>query len=128
FNALNDAIPDFNGLVAMVDAKYIISATRVQARVDRDLNFSYDGTHPYYALTDVNLQVTEGVTRSWGLGVRGGWQTLDYRQLEALQIEGRTDRGHFYGGGVGRRVGEALRVGLDVNYLVRRSQDFSREY
>jgi hypothetical protein len=128
FNALNDALPDFNGIVAMVDANYVVSSTRIHTRLDRDLNFSYDDSRPYYALTDLSLTLTERITHTWDVTARSGWQTLDYRQLQDVRISGRTDSGRSYGGGVGHRFGEVLRIGIDVNYLVRRSQDLTRDY
>jgi hypothetical protein len=128
FNALNDAIPDFNGVVALVDAKYVIAATRLQARVVRDVVFSYEDANPYYKLTDLGLTLTQRITRSWDILGRSGWQSLAYQQLESIQGGGRTDRGRMYGGGAGYRVGEVLRLGLDVNYFVRRSPFLIRQY
>jgi Putative beta-barrel porin 2 len=128
FNALNDTIADFNGLVAKVDAQYVVAATRLQVKVGRDVVFSYEDINPYYKLTDVALTLTQRVTRSWDIVGRGGWQSLEYQQLQSSLGDGRTDRGRLYGGGAGYRFGEALRLGLDVNYLVRRSPDFARQY
>ena len=128
FNALNDTIADFNGLVAKVDAHYVVAATRVQVRVGRDVAFSYEDVNPYYKLTDVALTLTQRVTRSWDVVGRGGRQSLQYQQLQSSPGDGRTDRGRLYGGGAGYRFGDALRLGLDVNYLVRRSPDLTRQY
>jgi hypothetical protein len=128
FNALNDALPDFNGVVASVDAQYVVSATRVHTHVQRDLQFSYEDVNPYYTLTDIDLVVTQRITRSWDVVARTGRQTLDYRSLQSAISEGRIDKGHLYGGGFGYRLGDALRLGLDVNYAVRRSRESARDY
>ena len=128
FNALNEAVPDFNGLAATANLKYTVAATKIEARLNRDLAFSYEDVNPYYALTDVNFALTERVTPSWDLVGRTGWQSLDYRQIQSLGSTARTDTGRLYGGGVGYRLGELLRLGLDVNYSVRRSQRTARQY
>jgi hypothetical protein len=81
-------------------------------------------------LLDAGVTLTQRVTRSWELVGRASRQILDYRQLEtAGAADAGTDHGYIYGGGIGYRVGEALRLGADANYSTRRS-DFedSRDY
>jgi hypothetical protein len=97
-------------------------------RVGRDVAFSYEDVNPYYKLTDVALTLTQRLTRSWDVVGRGGRQSLQYQQLQSSPGNGRTDQGRLYGGGAGYRFGETLRLGLDVNYLVRRSPDLARQY
>jgi hypothetical protein len=120
FNALDTDVPDYTGLVASVDAAYTVSATRLAVKVNRDLIYSFEPTEPYYGLTAVDLTITERVTRAWEIVVRGGWQSLDYQQLASMaDLGGRVDKGRVYGAGVGYRVGEILRIGVDANYYAR---------
>lgn len=129
FNVLSDTIPDFDGVVASVDAKYRMAATEFQVRVNRDLTFSYEPANPYYALTDVGFTITERITRTWDAVARAGWQSLDYRHVQSsAAVRERTDKGRQFGLGIGYRLGEAVRLGVDVNYLVRRSPESLREY
>jgi Putative beta-barrel porin 2 len=130
FNALNDSLPDFNGVVATVDAKYKLPSTQVQIQVGRDLVFSYDLANPYYALTDVEGSVTQRITKTWDVVGRVGQQLLDYRSVRSQQLAtaARSDTAREYGLGVGYWLGGAVRLGVDVNYLVRRSEEFSRQY
>ena len=117
-------MPGYHGLVASVDAQYVTGPTRVQTRVARDLAYSYEPTDPYYALTDLNLIVTERITRKWEVVGRGGRQTLDYQRLRTLAITGsRTDDIIEGGGGVGYRIGPTLRVGFDAVYFHRTSTE-----
>jgi putative beta-barrel porin BBP2 len=133
FNALNSAIPDFNGVAATADAKYTVGTTQIQTKVSRDLNFSYEALNAYYALTDVTLTVTERITRTWDVVGRVGWQSLDYSESEAQTAPAGTsvspsENGRQYGFGIGYRLGESVRVGFDVNYLMRRSAATLRDY
>jgi Putative beta-barrel porin 2 len=122
FNALDANVPDYQGLVAGVDATYTIAATRLGVKVNRDLAYSYEPMQPYYGLTDVNFEITERVTRAWDIVGRGGWQWLDYQQVvSASAAVPRADLGRVYGAGIGYRVGETLRFGVDANYYQRTS-------
>jgi hypothetical protein len=63
---------------------------------------------------------------------RGGRQRLAYRtrsQANGLApIEGRTDQVILYGGGVGYRVGENTRIGLNLDYTRRSSPNTTHDY
>lgn len=130
FNALSGEVPDYRGVVASVDATYALSATRVQVKLDRDLVYSYQQAEPYYALLDLGLAVTERVTRTWDLTGRVGWQSLGYQRVASASASGdRVDRGSRYGAGAGYRIGETLRMGIDIDYYARRSDwQVSREF
>ena len=128
FNALNEALPDYNGVVANVDAKYVLSATQVRLRIGRDLDFSYEDANPYYTATSAELELTERLNRTWDVVGKGAWQTLAYRQVEPLPAVGRTETGRGYGLGVGYRLGETFRLGVDAIYSMRRSVEAARQY
>jgi len=130
FNVLNEAVRDYQGVVASVDLKYTLTTSlQVGARVNRDLAFSFDEAVPYYALTDSGVTITKRVAASWDTVVRGGWQTLAYRaaQINVADLP-RTDQGQMYGVGVGYLIGETLRIGFDANYFLRRSPQTRRNY
>ena len=130
FNVLNEQVQDYQGIVAAVDAKYVLTtSTQLAARVNRDIAFSFDDVLPYYALTDSGLTITQRLTGSWDVMARGGFQTLAYRAARPEFVDAaRTDRGQMYGLGIGYRVGETLRIGIDVNYYLRRSPLTQRNY
>jgi len=122
FNPLKSVMPEYRGVVASVDAKYAVAATQVNVKVSRDLTYSFEITEPYYALTDVNLTLTQRINPVWDLVGRGGWQSLDYaRFASALSPGGRVDQVRQYGGGIGFRLGRAIRLGFDTTYYRRRS-------
>jgi hypothetical protein len=105
-----------------VDAKYKVGSTQLNAKVSRDLTYSFEPDQPYYTLTDLTLSITQRITSAWDVVARGGSQTLNYsRFASALTPGGRVDRGHQYGGGVGYRMGRTFRLGFDTIYYSRRS-------
>ena len=123
FDPLSAEVPDYRGLVARVEATYVRSSTRFEVKVDRDVAYSYEALRPYYALLDAGLTVTQRVTRSWELVGRGSRQRLAYRQVASEGgADAGTDKGYVAGGGVGYRMGETLRLGVDANYYTRRSE------
>jgi putative beta-barrel porin BBP2 len=130
FNVLNEQVQDFQGAVAVVDAKYTLTtSTQLGARVSRDIAFSFDDAFPYYALTDAGLTVRQHITSSWDVDARGGVQRLAYRAARPdIITSARTDGGQSYGLGLGYLVGETLRIGFDVNYYLRRSPLTQRNY
>ena len=130
FNPLTTSLPDYSGVVAAVKARYIRSSTRYDVVVDRDVAYSFEATQPYYALLNSGLTVTQRVTRRWDVVGRGGLQRLAYRDLElgsAPEVSesaagvNRVDRGREYGGGVGFRLNEVVRLGLNLSRATRRS-------
>jgi hypothetical protein len=124
FETLSDVLPDYTGLIAAVKTRYTLRATRVALNVSRDLTYSYENDRPYYALTDVGVEVTERVTYNWDLVGRTSRQSLAYRNaITAVDLDTRTDHSWLAGGGIGYRIGQALRVGFDANYYRRTVDD-----
>jgi hypothetical protein len=123
FNALSPDVPDYNGVIASVDAQYSMAATNFHVTVNRDLNYSFEAQEPYYALTDSVLTITQRVTRVWDIVGRGGRQSLAYRRFSSLTGESstRVDHGTLVGLGVGYRLGKTVRLGIDANYYQRES-------
>ena len=121
FTTLDADVPDFDGLVALVEAVYALRATRFGVAVQRDVWYSYELTAPFFVVTDVNLEVTQKVTTNWDAVGRVGRQLLDYYQRQSLGGGDRNDTLWHVGGGVGRRVGRASRIGFDVDHVRRES-------
>lgn len=127
FTTIDRDLPDYQGLVAAVDAVYTVAATRIAVKANRDVAYSYEVTEPYYALTDLGVTLTQRIARSWDVVLRGGRQTLAYRSLLSLAREDdRIDHGLLGGAGIGYRVGQTLRIGFDANYYQRRSSSLAQ--
>jgi hypothetical protein len=129
FRPLTSSLPDYRGLAAKVDAAYISrGSTRFQVKVDRDVQYSFEATRPYYTLLDAGLEVTQRVGPTWELVARGSHQRLNYRLLGSAAKPASTpgDTGYVYGAGIGYRPATALRLGVDANYYTRHSDFESR--
>lgn len=124
FDVLSGAVENYNGMVASADVEYSIRRTLFQVHAGRDLEFSFESEQPYYAVSDSGVTVTQRVTKAWDFLGRGSWQRLAYRNLaSAPTLPRRVDHGSMFGAGTGYRVGETVRLGLDVNYYRRDAPD-----
>jgi hypothetical protein len=121
FTTLDADVPDFDGLVALVEAVYALRATKFGVAVQRDAWYSYELTEPFFVVTDVNLEVTQKVTTNWDTVGRVGRQLLNYHKRQSFGGGERTDTLWHVGGGIGRRVGRTARVGFDVDRVRRDS-------
>ena len=138
FNPVSDALADYSGVVAAVKAMYLRSSTRYDVQVDRDIQYSFRATNPYYALLNTGLKVTQRVTQRWELVAQGSIQRLAYRALAGAangplatgtpREQDRVDRGSEVGGGIGFRMNESVRLGFDVRHGTRRSDDTGRRF
>lgn len=135
FNALDQSVPDYTGLIGQIDARYIFrEATLFSVLADRDVVYSIDEAQPYYVQSAAIVSMTQTLGLNWFVVGRIGETRLDYRGSvaapDALAPAGgdRADRVLLRGFGVGRRLGEEIRLGLDVNYMRRRSTVRASEY
>jgi opacity protein-like surface antigen len=128
FETLGPTIPDYAGVIASGQLLYALRATRFDVRLRRDVEYSFHQFEPYYLLTDVQLEVTQRITSHWDVVARGGRQLLDYRAVASVGDLARVERQRRIGGGVGYRLGEFIRVGVDVNRDRRTSDVTLRQY
>jgi hypothetical protein len=138
FTPTGPAVPQFRGVVSDVELSYLVrDFARVTAGVTRDLEYSFEPAEPYYVRTGTNVSVTQALGARWDLVARAARTTLAYRRTlvtgDALQTplaEGRArvDRVIVVGGGLGRRVGTDVRIGVDIDRAARRSDIHDRAY
>jgi hypothetical protein len=128
FRTLSALVPDYSGPVASADLAYALRATRITARVERDVTYSFEALEPYYLLTDLTFTVTQRLTTQWDVVGRGGRQLLNYKAVGGSTAPERTDRVRQVGGGVGRHFGEVMRLGFDTEFVSRRSPLTNRSY
>lgn len=134
FDATDASVPDFGGLVGHVDAAYTWrEATRFGFKADRNIEYSVEEEQPYFVASGGSLEVTQMIGQNWFVIGRGGRTRLAYRKfLDTSALiqapAGRSDRVDSYGMGIGRRLGEDLKVGVDVNQVRRTSSISARQY
>jgi hypothetical protein len=131
FKPLASTVPAYSGSTAAVNVSYVAAAfTRLSAQVNRDVEFSFDATEPYYLLTGITGTITQQIFGPVDLQGRAGMQRLAYRVRDDLTttLPDRSDHVRSFGGGVGYRVGLDLRVGFNVDHVSRTSPLPDREY
>lgn len=119
-------MPDFSGVIGNVEVSHVFGdATRVTAGVSRDIFFSYEISDPFYIQPGFTLSLAQQVRGPWDVQARGSWYRLSYRRVTTAgssPVPGREDSYRSWGGGVGYRVGRDIRVGVNIDYVQRRSE------
>jgi len=131
FKSVGGGLPDFTGLVASYGAGTTIKGrTRLEVSGERDINYSYEFSYPYYVLSGATLTATPRLTEKWDIQGRLGAQWLAYRAAEAdpASVTDRTDQYRLFGGGVGFHIGRDVRIGFNVDRQHRSSPLTTRDY
>jgi hypothetical protein len=132
FNAKSATVPDFWGVVAAVDVGYVMrEVTRIGVKVDRNLDYSFQAEKPYYVATAAMFDVKQALGFSWDVVGRVGRARLAYQDFIGDDVglqRAHRDRLTTYGVGVGRRLGDNIRVGFDVDHGRRESDAVFRGY
>jgi hypothetical protein len=128
FHTLDALVPEYDGIIASGDLGYAVRATRLTFRIERDIQYSFERFEPFYLLNDIELGVTQRLTGKWDVVARVARQTLNYHVVAQAADRSRTDRGWRYGGGLGYRLGEYIRLGVDVDRYERTSDITARGY
>lgn len=126
-----DGLPDFKGATYAMDLTYVArGSTKVTLAGDRDVRYSYDISQPYYVQTGATLSVSQQVSHSIDVVGAAGLQHLDYRdRIGALIVAaGRTDAVRSYRIGAGYRLGQSVRIGLNLDKQRRTSVLTARTY
>ncbi|GMV21744.1 MAG: outer membrane beta-barrel protein [Vicinamibacterales bacterium] len=123
FKPLSPDVPDFQGVVAKASISHtLFGATRATLDVDRDLDYSFEPTEPYYVHTAWGGSVRRQVVGDIDLvaNVRRG--RLAYRAFGPVPAQGaRRDTYWQYGLDLGYRLNRQSRVGFAVNRVERES-------
>ena len=131
FRPANALVPRFTGVTAAVDLGYAVhDESRLSLRIDRDVRHSFAEATPYYLATGVRGTFSQRLVRNIDAQVTGGVDRLAYeaRVDTAPALHGLSDRVNTVGAGVGVRLGEESRVGLNFDYTTRTSAVQGREY
>ena len=133
FNGKSSSVPDFSGVVVAVDVAYVMrEVTRLAVKVDRNLDYSFQADQPYFVATSVNLDAKQALGYAWDVVGRLGRARLAYQGfIASAGTEPATtqrDAITTYGVGLGRRLGDNIRVGVDVDHWRRQSDAATRGY
>ena len=112
----------FRGAVAAGDLGYtLLGRTRFAVHTERDLQYSYDITQPYYVQTGNGLVVTYRVAGRWDLQATVSRYAMNYTRARGSVEAVRRDRLRTRGGGLGYTLGRNMRVSLDIAKYERQS-------
>jgi hypothetical protein len=128
FTTTSAGVPDYTGLVANVELKYVLlDMFRLTGQFKRDIDYSLDLNEPFFVSTSSSLEATQMIGLNWDVVARLKSGSLLYESGLAGNAS-RTDRIVVVGLGVGRRLGDELRVGFDVDHLRRSSAVGTRAF
>jgi hypothetical protein len=121
---LSPLVTPFTGPVASAALSWLAGdSTRIDGKVDRDIDYSIDESTPLFLATAVNLSVTQILVGHVDAVGRVGRTLLDYRDLlssvGAVPLAGRTDRTDMFGSGLGYRFRIDARIGFEADYVKR---------
>ncbi len=122
FNGRSPSLPDFSGLVAIVNLGMTIRGRhRLDTSFARDLRYSYDEATPYYLSTGGTVTLTSQIAGPFDVKLTGTRQLLDYSQSMVTTTAPSDDVYSSYGGGLGYRLRHRLRIGINAEWSHRTS-------
>jgi hypothetical protein len=129
FRPQSASIPEKDGMAAAVAlAATFRDRTRAVVSFDHDIRYSFADLTPYYLSTAARATLTERLAGPIDLQVIGGIEHLHYEPRADAANAARSDRLHTIGGGVGYRLGENSRLGLNIDHTKRSSPVEQRRY
>jgi hypothetical protein len=133
FRSVSRRLPDFDGIVANVQAAYLWRDTaRVGVELGRNVDYSINDEEPYFVSTSGALKLTQALGHRWDAVAQAAKHVATYRaRLDAGLLDetgSRRDRQMQYTAGLGFRVNPYTRIGFDVVYSRRLSTVAARRY
>jgi len=129
FRPLNPLEPEFTGLVAAIAVGYAFSdESRLGLTIDRDVRHSFVEETPYYVGTGIRGTYSQRLVRHLDGQLMAGWDRIAYEARLDANVGNQRDRVKTAGAGLGVRLGDEARVGINFDYTVRESPVASREY
>ena len=131
FHPSSAGLADYRGLTTVINLSYSASEmTKFTVRANRDIEYSFDASQPFYLLTGVDGSVAQQVFGPVDVVGRLGLQSLAYRDRAGavVQFADRVDHVRTYGFGVGYHLGRDLRLGFNLDHSQRDSELARRQY
>jgi hypothetical protein len=121
-------LPSFSGVVVRTAIAYtLLERTQFEFRGARDVQYSFETLEPYYIGSGARLQITHRLTGPFDLQAAAGRDRLSYRNIDPSLSE-RVDRVDLFSAGVGYRLAENVRLGVNWEYTRRLSDRPDRRY
>lgn len=129
FKPKSPAIPEMSGLAAALSLAYAFrDQTRLAVTFDHDIRYSFADLTPYYLSTAGRVTLTQRLYGPVDVQVVGGADRLAYEPRADAGSAARGDRLRTMGGGIGYRLGDNSRLGLNIEHTERLSSVEERRY
>jgi hypothetical protein len=130
FRPIGDQLQGFTGLTAAVAVAYAFQErTRVGLTFDRDLRYSFAENTPYYISTGGRATVTQRLVGQVEGQVMGALEQFAYEpRRDAIGPFHQRDRVRTIGTGLGYRLNDGTRLGVNFDLIARSSAAAEREY
>lgn len=116
FRPVQPVMAPFRGLVAGADIQYTLAGvTRFDGRATRDLVYSFDELQPYYLDSGAQVTVSQRLVGPLDAIVLAGRRRLCYQARADLGVEGRLETVTLWGGGLGVRVDNNMRMTFTID-------------
>ena len=129
FDPQSSQIPDKSGIAAAVAlTSSFRDQTRVVVNLDHDIRYSFADVTPYYMSTAARATVTQRIAGPIDVQFVVGAERLAYEARADALYAARGDSMRTLGGGVGYRLGENSRLGVNIEHTHRNSPIAERRY
>lgn len=130
FEPDSSSIEPYQGLTAAGQLTWRLNTTKLEGLIERDVRYSYELLQPYYVTTLGRLTLTQIITGPLDVQLVAGRQRLEYRDEVPLDVDvdRRADTVTTWGGGIGFRVGDTARIGLNYEDASRDSRRPERNF
>jgi hypothetical protein len=125
FTPLSATLAGYEGVVAQGGLTYAQESTKLEAQFERDVRFSFEELEPYYLSTGGRITATQRVAGPVDVQGTAGRYNMAYREFDAGDAASRRDWTTVYGGGMGFRFGDIMRLGVNAEWSRRRSDERS---
>ncbi len=113
-NAIGTAIADYRGFVASIDEDLQLgSRTRLRITGARDIDYSYETLYADYLRTGAVIDLRAQLSSAWDADVRADGERILHLPAPGLTAARYSETYGFFGGGLGVRIGGALRLGVE---------------
>jgi hypothetical protein len=116
FRPLSGAMPSFRGFIAGGDIHFTIAqVSRFDLRGNRDIVYSYDNFQPYYLDSGGQATLSQRVVGPVDAIVLAGRRRFRYQTLRNVAMSGRIETMSLWGGGIGIRVDDHMRLTFTID-------------
>jgi Putative beta-barrel porin 2 len=131
FEPKNSSIEAYRGLTTSGSLVWSMDTTKLEGRIERDVHYSYELLQPYYLTTGGQITLTQIIAGPLDVQLSAGRQRLEYRDNEAaldLSIGERADTLVIWSAGLGYRLGDTARIGINYEDASRDSPVLLRTF